>query len=242
MCTVSFIPAGDWIFLTHNRDEKSSRSSALAPREHSINGCRLIFPRDSAAGGSWIACNEYGHAAVLLNGAFTKHRHEPPYSRSRGLAFLEIVAAANLLQAYRQADLQGVEPFTVICWSHQQLHECRWDGHYKHVQELDAVKAHTWSSVTLYDEENIAKRAGWFTAWQEQHPLPNMEDIIAYHLHAGEGDPENDLRMNRQGNMLTVSITALELSKEQVSMVYLDLSAGTRQSSLFTFTKAGVLQ
>jgi hypothetical protein len=242
MCTVSFIPAAGRIFLAHSRDEKSSRGKAILPREYTINGCRLVFPRDGDAGGSWIACNEYGNAAVLLNGAFTKHLYSPPYSRSRGLVLLDIAAAADLLDAYRQLDLTGIEPFTVICLNNHLLHECRWDGMHKNIHQLDAAEPHTWSSVTLYNEAVMAKRKDWFTAWQLAHPAPSLADITQYHLTAGDGDPENDLRMNRQGAMLTVSITAMEISAAQLHMVYHDLSAGTQSSSSLMFNKVGVLQ
>src|SRR5437773_862042 len=99
MCTVTFIPQGDTAFITHNRDEKSSRAKAIAPKQYIINGYALLFPRDSAAGGTWIAVNESGAAAVLLNGGFVKHPYRPPYRKSRGLVFLDIIAAGDTLTA-----------------------------------------------------------------------------------------------------------------------------------------------
>ena len=73
MCTVSFIPVQGKVFITHNRDEKIARPKALYPNEYNINGHKLLFPRDTAAGGSWFAMNQNGSAAVLLNGGYTKH-------------------------------------------------------------------------------------------------------------------------------------------------------------------------
>ena len=128
MCTVTFIPMNNKIFITHNRDEKSSRSKAIPPKQYTLNGYTLLFPRDSTAGGSWIASNKNGGAAVLLNGAFEKHQHQPPYRKSRGLAFLDIIAANDLYLSYQQTDLTGIEPFTVILWANNKLYECRWNG------------------------------------------------------------------------------------------------------------------
>src|ERR1700710_3142568 len=97
MCTVTFIPQGNRVFIAHNRDEKRSRGKALSPREYNINGHTLLFPRDSAAGGSWIAINKNGSAAVLLNGAFSKHAPPPFYRKSRGIVFLDVMASGDLL-------------------------------------------------------------------------------------------------------------------------------------------------
>ncbi len=242
MCTVTFIPLNNKIFITHNRDEKSSRAKAIPPKKYTVNGYTLLFPRDSAAGGTWIACNTNGGAAVLLNGAFEKHQQQPPYRKSRGLAFLDIVAAGDLYFSYRKTDLTGIEPFTVILWSSSKLYECRWDGTKKTITEPDTSQPHTLSSVTLYNEATIAKRKTWFNNWQQRHPAPSMEEIIRFHLSGGDGDAYNDLRMNRDGKMLTVSITAIELDDHRAIMKYTDLQDNTTTTEELLFTKAAAIQ
>ncbi len=242
MCTVSFIPAGNRVFITHNRDEKNSRAKAIFPKEYTIDGYTLLFPRDSEAGGTWIACTRNGQAAVLLNGAFIKHLHQPPYRKSRGLAFLDIVATADIAEGYHKADLGGIEPFTIILWTGNRLFECRWDGNKKHIYIRDAHLPHTWSSATLYDAAVVSKRKSWFENWQMACPNPAMEEIIQFHLHAGDGDSQNDLRMNRGDQLLTVSITAMEITDEKSTMQYIDLQENTRSIHHFNFTKAAALQ
>ena len=242
MCTVSFIPLKNKVLIAHNRDEKNSRSKAIAPRQYSINAQTLLFPRDSAAGGSWIACHQNGSAAVLLNGAFEKHLHQPPYRKSRGLIFLDIVASNDLYLAYDEVDLTGIEPFTMIIWTGRQLFECRWDADKKHILELSASAAHTWSSATLYDAAIISKRKKWFEDWLQRHPHPSIEDLLQFHLSAGDGDLHNNLRMNRDGLMLTVSVTGIEITKDKSMMQYLDLASENRFSGELSFTKAAVIQ
>ena len=242
MCTVSFIPQHNKVFIAHNRDEKSSRTKAISPRQYIINGYTLLFPRDSAAGGSWISCNKNGGAAVLLNGAFEKHVHQPPYRKSRGLAFLDILSANDLYISYCKVDLAGIEPFTVILWNNHRLYECCWDGKQKHISKPDPSAPHTWSSVTLYDPAIISKRETWFSNWLQVHPVPSMDDIIKFHSSAGEGDLHNDLRMNRGGETLTVSITAMEICKDKSVMKYLDLLDNTGATEEFVFTKAAAIQ
>lgn len=242
MCTVTFIPAGDKLFITHNRDEKSIRAKAIPPKEYLIAGHRLLFPRDSQAGGTWIAIHENGSAAVLLNGAFEKHQHQPPYRKSRGLAFLDIAATNDSYLSWQKINLGSIEPFTILLWSDGDLYECRWDGIQKHTLSLDPAQRHTWSSVTLYDQPVIAKREAWFNQWSLQHPHPSGADITRFHLFAGDGDSTNDLRMNREGIMLTVSITSIELSAQSGIMQYADLQDNTTFTNEILFTKAPVIK
>ena len=97
MCTVSFISEKNNVFITHSRDEMIARSPALAPEIYPVNNKHLLFPRDGLAGGSWIGVNETGTAAALLNGAFIKHIPHPPYRKSRGLIFLDLLSSDNIL-------------------------------------------------------------------------------------------------------------------------------------------------
>ncbi len=238
MCTVTYIPVKDRIFITHNRDEKSARSKAIHPKEYIIKGHRLLFPRDSHAGGTWIALNDNGTAAVLLNGGFEKHIHQPPYRKSRGLCFLDIVCSDDLYFSFKRVNLDNIEPFTIILWNHGDLFECRWDGQQKHCLQLDPSHSYSWSSVTLYDREVIAKRRNWFENWLQDNREPTLDDIMQFHLFGGEGDAHNDLRMNRNGVMLTVSITAMEITTGNSIMKYADLQDNTTTEQHWLFTKA----
>src|SRR5690349_166325 len=105
MCTVTFIPVDKKVFITHSRDEKNVRQRALPPAISVINDEQLLFPKDGKADGSWVGCSGRGKAAVLLNGAFRNHIPAPPYRMSRGLIFLELLAAADLASAFTSIDL-----------------------------------------------------------------------------------------------------------------------------------------
>ena len=242
MCTVSFVPAGDKLFIAHNRDEKNIRPRAIEPRQYRVNGHELLFPRDTLAGGSWLAVNAFGAVAVLLNGAFVKHNPQPPYRKSRGLVLLDIIAAEDVYRCWEHIALQGIEPFTVVLWNNGRLYEGRWDGLQKHTVELDALLAHTWSSATLYSNDIIALRQQWFARWRQQHPQPALQDMVQYHLFGGDGDRHNDLRMNRNNSMLTVSITAMELCADQCRVQYLDLQNNTAYTQDFSFTQLAFQQ
>jgi uncharacterized protein with NRDE domain len=223
MCTVTYIPAENSIFLTSNRDEHNLRADAIYPAVYGHSSGHLLFPKDAAAGGTWISIHENGNAVVLLNGGIVKHEHKPPYRRSRGLILLDLIDSENPFRTYNRIDLQGIEPFTVIILDDEQLYECRWDGARKYSSKLDNSRPYIWSSVTLYPDEVIAKRENWFRQWLLNNPSPTQQDILRFHQFTGDGDMRNDLLMNRDGEMCTVSVTSIKLENAISQMHYLDL-------------------
>lgn len=223
MCTVTFIPGRDQIYLTSNRDEKHFRSPALVPGVYPFESGRIVFPKDGDAGGTWIAAHENGNAIVFLNGGFVFHQSAPPYRKSRGLILLDLIDSATPYNSFQVINLNNIEPFTAVIWDDQHLFECRWDGEQKYAIELDRTQPHIWSSVTLYTEETIVKRKGWFEKWLASHPSPTRDEILAFHQFTGDGDKHNDLMMNRDGITFTVSITGLVLADNLINMHYLDL-------------------
>jgi len=223
MCTVTFIPVKDHVLITSNRDEKNARSAALPPAIYSLRSGRLLFPKDGDAGGSWFAVHENGNAVVLLNGGWRKHEPQPPYRKSRGLVLLEIADQDAPLHGFMSANLASIEPLTAIIWQGAWLYACRWDGSHKYVQELPVDIPHIWSSVTLYDEHTILKRAGWFRDWLSMNPSPSQEDILLFHQFSGDGDLHNDLLMNRNNQVFTVSITSAAISTSMDNLRYIDL-------------------
>jgi len=223
MCTVTFIPAADKIYLTSNRDEKHWRSAALAPDIYSFPSGKILFPKDGDAGGTWIAAHENGNAIVFLNGGFIRHTPEPPYRKSRGLILLDLIDSTDPVATFNRISLHNIEPFTTVLWSQGRLFEYRWDGSQKYATLLPVSKPHIWSSATLYDEAVVEKRKNWFNKWLQQHKHPSPEDILHFHQFTGDGDAHNDLLMNRNGQVFTVSVTQLTLTDEHTQMHYLDL-------------------
>ncbi|HVU94449.1 MAG TPA: NRDE family protein [Puia sp.] len=233
MCTVTYIPSRDGFFLTSNRDESRHRSAALTPGVYSGGRHRLIYPKDADGGGSWIVLKENGAAAVLLNGAFLKHMRQPPYRVSRGVVLLEIMQAMDPLKGMAQIDLGGIEPFTLVLFVQGNLWECRWDGHWKHIVSLDKTHPHIWSSATLYDERVAKEREGWFEKWLKDRKRIAPGDIVSFHHSAGKRDIRNDLVMNRDNELYTVSVTSIVVSGEGSRMFYNDLATGREAVAAF---------
>jgi len=229
MCTVTFIPVphkgGHKIYLTSNRDEKHWRTSALPPAVYTSASGKVLFPKDGHAGGTWIAAHESGQAIVFLNGGFVKHTPQPPYRKSRGLILLDLLYADDPVSCFQIISLHRIEPFTAVIWNNGQLFECRWDAQQKHSIPLNASQPHIWSSVTLYDPAVISKRKSWFGEWLQKNKQPSQHDILHFHQFTGDGDAHNDLRMNRNGHVFTVSVTSLEMADDNMLMHYLDLKS-----------------
>lgn len=233
MCTVSFIPLNEKIFLTSNRDEKISRKKAIPPALNEYKKQSFLFPKDADAGGTWIVAKENGDAAVLLNGAFTDHVHQPPYRKSRGLILLDIMSDDSPSSQFNKIDLENIEPFTIVLMENGSLFECRWDGNKTFLKQLSIFQPKIWSSATLYNSEVVKKREQWFADFIYNNPEPSKEDIFNFHQFTGGGDLRNDILMYRDGAHSTVSITCIEIGKEQTDMIYLDLSDNKEYKSGF---------
>jgi uncharacterized protein with NRDE domain len=235
MCTVTFIPVKDTFFLTSNRDEKIFRKPAFPPVIQWENGSGMLYPKDADAGGSWICMHENGNAAVLLNGAFSKHISTGNYRQSRGIIFLEIIRTEKPVETFIKINLVNIEPFTIIIFDNNYLYECRWDGYKKYYVQLQNDRPYIWSSATLYETEAVKKREEWFTHWLKQNPHPTQEDILYFHQFTGKGDFNNGLKINREEKMITVSITGIAVGKNTGCMKYIDLKNNNIYSQQFSF-------
>lgn len=224
MCTVTYLPISGGFVLTHNRDEAPSRSQHGLVRSDS-----LIFPKDAKAGGAWIATAKDGRTACLLNGAFVKHRHEPPYRRSRGLVLLDFFDWPEPRDFFEKYNLEGIEPFTFLFFQTEKVVQLRWDGNHRHLAELPPDQPHFWCSATLYPPHMQARREQVFRDWTEKgdglsdRRLPSA--ILNLHLTGSVGDPENNYVMNRDGRVRTVSVTQVIRRKSGTRMRYFDLLA-----------------
>lgn len=227
MCTVTFLPSGNSFILTSNRDEKSWRKKASPPRKFSINNQSVFYPKDLEAGGTWIATANSNFTLCLLNGAFQKHYHQPPYKKSRGLMVLDFFWFNDVSRFSGEYDFTGIEPFTLIiveAGTELKIHELRWDEKRLHFKEIDGATSHIWSSVTLYDEEIIEQRQQWFRQWLNEKHENEIESIMHFHEFGGTGNKANDLLMNRNNTTLTVSITSIQKSEKDFCMKYKDVT------------------
>lgn len=232
MCTVTFVRSGDKYIITSNRDESPARP-ALKPELYNVQQKKVYFPKDPQAGGTWFAVDESSNVLVLLNGAFTKHQHLPPYKKSRGLVVLDIIGSESPLRAWESIMLSGIEPFTLVVLEKESLFHLAWDFSNKHTLELNQSLNYIWSSATLYSQEVIETRKSWFQEFLIQHPLPHETDMIGFHMNTAGHDKQNGLIMNRDNKVKTQSVTQVVVEKNKADIFYHDVATNENFSNSF---------
>ncbi|MCX7744465.1 MAG: NRDE family protein [Flavobacteriales bacterium] len=223
MCTVTYIPTRNGFFLTSNRDESPTRITETPKPYELWNGlCHVVFPRDTQAGGSWIAMASNGQVACLLNGAFIKHERQLPYRKSRGLILLEYFENYSPLQFAEQVDLHQIEPFTLLMINQDEFCELRYDGSERHIRILDKAQPYIWSSATLYNLEESYQKEQHFMEWLHSEPSLNVHSIMKFH---GLNNCKGFLLDRPQ--VKTVSITTVYQQLHIQDMHYADLQFGS---------------
>jgi len=221
MCTVSFVNSNGKIILTSNRDELVERPS-LEPRNYKVGTRNVFFPKDPKAGGTWFAVAENANVIVLLNGASEKHDWKPPYRKSRGLIVLDLIGSDSPISTWQTIDLDNIEPFTLVSYEQQKLHQLRWNGSEKESVELDPKHNYIWSSATLYPQNIRETRAQWFGQFLETKPNVNESEMFNFHRYTEDANHQNGLVMDR-GFLKTLSITQTVIENNQVHLLHHDL-------------------
>jgi uncharacterized protein with NRDE domain len=131
MCTVILLrrPDHDWpLILAGNRDEMEGRPW-LPPGRHWPLTPDVIGGQDSLAEGSWLAVNDYGVVATVLNriGSLGPEAGK----RSRGELVLDALDHADAVQAadsLRHLDARAYRPFNLVIADNRDAFWLRADG------------------------------------------------------------------------------------------------------------------
>ncbi|MFT4522824.1 MAG: hypothetical protein ACI8ZN_001776 [Bacteroidia bacterium] len=226
MCTVTYVPNSNQGFiLTSNRDESVKRGLALPPRAYYVHNQYITFPKDPKAGGTWLAVSN-NFLLCLLNGAEKKHVHQSSYRKSRGLVMLEFFEYNSPSEYTSKGNFSNIEPFTLVIVQKPDviIHQFRWDGSKASLIKLDSDQNHIWSSSTLYEASVISARQAWFSKFLSAHlQQPVAQNLMDFHLFGGNGDSRNDLVMQRNEHLKTVSITQYIQTNLSGRLVYNDL-------------------
>ncbi len=225
MCTLTYFPHKAHQIISSSRDESPLRPS-LSPKTRYIHPHWITYPTDISGGGSWIAYNKTSHHVhVLLNGAFQKHKHRPPYGHSRGLIVLNSFSFESLNAFSSAYILNNIEPFTLVRFSkNKNIEELTWDGNHAFINEYDQTKPHIWSSSTLYNSEMKRERHGWFNAFIKKQNVLNPDDLWSFHLNGGKNEaPKNYQICMKRDTVRTLSIMQISLSQSDISHRYLNL-------------------
>lgn len=230
VCTVTFTPSSSGNVIVANRDEDPRRSATGLSLYRSRQGQNFHIAREPKHGGTNMAIGVEGSTYVLLNGAFTPHPFGKSYRMSRGLVMLESLEAPDLKSFIKDFDFQGIEPFTLLRMA-SSIEEIRWDGGQIHYLEKDTSQPLIWASAQLYSKEAIGNRQLWYKALLKQNP--SREDLLNFHLEGGDGDPHNDMVMNRKNMVRTVSVTMVAREGKIGVVEHVDLIHDKREHLVF---------
>jgi hypothetical protein len=224
MCTVTFFPSADGFLITTNRDEMPLRATQ-SPALQDVNGTWLCFPKDEVGGGTWVAVDTGGRVACLLNGAFKKHKHSPPYRLSRGQIVLQSLMSTSFEDFLVSLDLTNIEPFTLLQFDKSTTHssfEFRWDGVEKHIRTIDMTIRNIWQSAPLYDENQQIVREHIFEEWLRSNPDGDSFDVMDFHQSKHPRDERYDILIHRD-KVRTVSISQVHVSESNVLFKFKDV-------------------
>ncbi|MEL0457494.1 NRDE family protein [Flavobacteriaceae bacterium SZ-1-7] len=233
MCTVTIIPTNDDDFvLTSNRDEAPTRKS-LAPDFYTVDGTKLLFPKDELAGGTWIGVSEKNRLVCVLNGGFELHERKETYRKSRGVIAKDFMVAEHIVKTIEHYVLVDIEPFTIVIadWNNTlKFYELVWDGAEKHFVELP-LEPKIWSSSTLYTEAMKQERLQWFENFKKGNEL-SAKSLMNFHKTAGVNNKDYGVIMDR-GFVKTTSITQVEKTGDTIEMRHQSLQNKSNSSTVF---------
>jgi len=219
MCTVTYFPTENGSIITASRDEAPSRNAdGLVPYSSNSNQSFLIA-KEPLHGGTNLAIGSEC-TSILLNGAFTAHKRKLTYQKSRGILLLETLDLPAL-DALFETDVEGVEPFTLLRFG-KRIEEVRWDGLKIHHTVRHENEPFIVASAKLYTPEVLEKRQLWFEKILSETSVKSG-NLMKFHLQGGDGDKRNDMVMNRDNLVRTVSVTQINQWPDQKSIEHRDL-------------------
>lgn len=218
MCTVTFVLSKSGYILTHNRDEMLSRTPSEVPEYHEHNSTWLLYPKDPEGNGTWIALNEKGNWACLLNGAFNHYGEIRNKQQSRGKIAIEVLIN-NRVRLIDQS-LECYLPFTLLLYEDNRLWDIRWDGNKLHQQEKNTKENHIWSSTNMYPKDIREQREQWFSDFLKDNSA-DPEGLWKFHKHGGVGaNPQHRLHMSVPGKQATVSTTQIFQENNDIQFIH----------------------
>lgn len=237
--------AGVW--LVSSRDELHDRLPSLEPRVHHLTqqqgknkyqGKRwAIFPVDPEGGGTWVGVNDLGVAVSLLN-HYPEYAPEPTRKQSRGDLVVQLLAAGDVteaLTALADNDLTVYGSCKLVTVSAAgMLMTLTWDGHNATLEQHDLPQV--WaSSSTHHRAANDHRRTLFYNQ-------PPETFACLRKFHSDQSHPEGALNvLMHSPEARTVSVTAVHIAPEQVTLHHLPLTTNQPDSAKWELEQAAFL-
>lgn len=225
MCTMTLLPLPGRLRIAFNRDESRKRPPALPPVQRTCGGRQAIMPVDPVSDGTWIAANDAGLVAALLNlYRFDKHGGEPHTgTHSRGgivPALMEcptVDAAVECILGLRRS--MHFSPFSLVITDGRCLREFKAHGGAVSITPGRPIEhPELFTSSGLGDGLVYPPRRRLFDE-VFAHPRDPIAAQDEFHRHAWPGHPELSVCMARR-KARTVSLTVVEMRARETSLQY----------------------
>lgn len=225
MCTLTWHDQLGGYRVFFNRDERRERKPAIAPAVYLRGDSRFLAPLDGDFGGTWIAANEFGVCACLLNGfpspgaeAFA-HRHD--YT-SRGHLTVSVIGHPTVERAaatLREMDMEPFRPFVLFVIEPGGGLLARWSGRELRVTEKRPSGQPIVSS-SFFTKEVRKSRVAVFREMRESPAAtdPTQRHLAYHRSHAPARGPHSPC-MHRP-DASTVSLTQVSVDETRVRVEY----------------------
>ncbi|MEQ1819325.1 MAG: NRDE family protein [Terricaulis sp.] len=215
MCTLTIWRESDHFTVTMNRDDAQARQESPPEVRRGAQG-DFISPRDVQAGGSWIAANDRGLIACLLN----RYDPAPPGRTSRGDIVLRAMGLPNApAAALALSPASGdYSPFTCLLLDREHSVRVDWDGAHFSRETLTLKPREMLTSSSWQEHDIRAQRSGAFATLSARPGRPS-DTIDAFHCYT-EIDGDMWTPMMQRPASHTKSITRVRVSLDTIEMSY----------------------
>ena len=219
MCTATWTISKNGYELFFNRDELKTRLIAAPPTMAAVNRIRYISPADADAGGTWIAVNEFGFSACLLNYyAQNAGGVDPIHMLSRGHIIhlaLSSRTADQALERLGEEDLNRYRPFSLLLFTPGTWPmRLRWKG--SGAPEVAKTPSMPQSSSSFQTDRVISSREQLYLRW---YSASDGSTLLRYHRsHEPEEGPFS-VCMHRE-DAETHSFSHISVNLQRVGFSY----------------------
>lgn len=233
MCTLSWNGSGERFSVGFNRDESKARGPEVPVDELLIDGVRVLAPRDSDFGGTWIAANEYGLVVCVLN-AYADSVGAPRETyESRGRLVLATATAESIEALRARVTTPAVEvyrPFVLVAFDALESGPTafRFDGA---AVRVDREPSNPLASSGADRERAQRARSQAFLGLARDGGLSD-EALVALHASHESGPSSDSVCMHRE-DAETKSFVRVRVGRERVELEH-HLGAPCRDPEVVT--------
>lgn len=225
MCILSYAPTNDGFVLTFNRDEVYNRV-AKPPEQYIVDNQKLIFPKDTKSGGSWIGVNVTKSVVGCILNAKGRSPKIPSNSRGNCFIYQLIQGKANLYEN----ELHDIAPFTLLsfCLHTQVITQNHWDGlHLKRNKRIMSTPFILCSN-SLYENAIKKKLKAEFNSLiANKSEIETRTSTFHKKYFFYKNHP---IYLKRNNNIQTVSMTTILKNKNGLRLNYTNLMENTEHT------------